>query len=58
MFGDVIVPDDPADVVTPIDGAYDTPSAVAEQPGRLHVAGFVATAAWREGDLAVLVGDR
>jgi tRNA (cmo5U34)-methyltransferase len=26
VFGDVVVPEDPADVVTPIDGVYDTPT--------------------------------
>ena len=31
VLGDVIVPDNPHDVVTPIDGVYDTPSTVADQ---------------------------
>ena len=31
VFGDVIVPDDPGDVVTPIDGTYDRPSRADEQ---------------------------
>ena len=28
VLGDVVVPEDPADVVTPIDGVYDRPSSV------------------------------
>lgn len=55
--GDVIVPTDPGDIVTPIDGVYDTPSTVADQLLWLQAAGFVATTAWLERDLAVLVGD-
>ena len=29
--GDVVIPDDPADVVTPIDGVYDEPSTIDDQ---------------------------
>ena len=57
VLGDVIVPDDPIDVVTPIDGEHDRPSTVAEQLEWLRDAGFDAHAAWVERDLAVLVGD-
>ena len=35
VLGDVVVPEDPADVVTPIDGVYDMPSTVADQLGWL-----------------------
>jgi tRNA (cmo5U34)-methyltransferase len=31
VLGDVVVPDDPADVVTPIDGVYDQPSTIGDQ---------------------------
>ena len=59
VLGDVIVPVDPADVVTPIDDdGYDTPSSVADQLGWLEAAGFTARAAWAHRDLAVLVADR
>ncbi len=58
VLGDVVVPADPADVVTPIDGDYDRPSPVADQLAWLADAGFDATAAWVERDLAVLVADR
>lgn len=57
VVGDVVIPEDPADVVTPIDGEYDKPSSAAEQLGWLREAGFRAQLAWVEADLAVLVGD-
>jgi tRNA (cmo5U34)-methyltransferase len=58
VLGDVVVPEDPRDVVTPIDGEYDQPSTVAEQLEWLAQAGFAAVVAWSSRDLAVLVGDR
>jgi tRNA (cmo5U34)-methyltransferase len=59
VLGDVIVPVDPADIVTPIDDdGYDKPSTVADQLGWLEAAGFQARVAWAHRDLAVLVGDR
>jgi len=57
VLGDVVVPEDPADVVTPIDGVHDTPSTVAEQLGWLEDAGFAPRVAWQHRDLAVLVGE-
>jgi len=57
VLGDVIVPDDPRNVVTPIDGVHDTPSTVADQLAWLRATGFAAAIAWLERDLAVLVGD-
>ena len=58
VLGDVVVPEDPADVVTPIDGVYDTPSRVDEQLRWLADAGLRPAVAWSERDLAVLVADR
>ena len=58
VLGDVVEPDDPADVVTPVDGVYDVPSRVDEQLAWLAEAGLDAQVAWSERDLAVLVGDR
>jgi tRNA (cmo5U34)-methyltransferase len=58
VLGDLIVPEDPADVVTPIDGVFDQPSTIAEQLAWLRAAGLDAELAWRERDLAVLVADR
>jgi tRNA (cmo5U34)-methyltransferase len=57
-LADVVVPEDPADVVTPIDGVYDTPSRVDEQLAWLSDAGLRPRVAWAERDLAVLVADR
>jgi tRNA (cmo5U34)-methyltransferase len=56
VLGDVVVPQDPADVVTPIDGVYDKPSTVAEQLEWLATAGFSARVVWERQDLAVIVG--
>ena len=56
VLGDIVVPEDPADVVTPIDGTYDVPSSAADQLAWLEDAGFAAEVAWAHRDLAVLVG--
>lgn len=58
VLGDLVVPDDPADVVTEIDGEFDTPSSAGDQLRWLTDAGFTATVTWSEKDLAVLVADR
>ena len=58
VIGDLVVPPDPADVVTPIDWEYDLPSSAEEQLAWLREAGLTARVAWRERDLAVLVGER
>jgi tRNA (cmo5U34)-methyltransferase len=58
VLGDVVVPEDPEDVVTPIDGVDDTPSRADEQLRWLADAGLTARVAWAERDLAVLVADR
>jgi cyclopropane fatty-acyl-phospholipid synthase-like methyltransferase len=57
VLGDVIVPEDPTDVVTPIDGDYDTPSSVAEHLQWLEAAGLPTRVAWVHRDLVVLVGE-
>jgi tRNA (cmo5U34)-methyltransferase len=57
VLGDVVVPDDPDDVVTPIDGDYDTPSRVEEQLRWLADAGLDARVVWVNRDLAVLAAD-
>lgn len=58
VVGDVVVPDDPADALTPLEPGFDLPSTVADQLTWLDAAGFDATTTWRERDLAVLVGVR
>jgi tRNA (cmo5U34)-methyltransferase len=57
VLGDVVVPDDPADVVTPIDGVYDRPSSVDDQVRWLAAAGLHAEVVWARQDLAVIVAD-
>lgn len=58
VLADLVVPDDPADVVTEVDGEYDVPSRVDEQLAWLREAGFRARLQWCDRDLAVLVADR
>jgi tRNA (cmo5U34)-methyltransferase len=57
VLGDVVVPDNPADVVTPIDGVYDQPSTVDDQLRWLAAAGFQAEVVWARHDLCVIVAD-
>lgn len=57
VLGDVIVPDDPADAVTPIDDDYDRPSSIADHLKWLDAAGFAARVTWAERDLAVFTAD-
>jgi tRNA (cmo5U34)-methyltransferase len=56
VLADVVVPEDPADVVTPLEEGFDLPSGVAEQLEWLAAAGLRAHVAWAHRDLAVLVG--
>jgi tRNA (cmo5U34)-methyltransferase len=57
-MGDVVVPDDPVDIVTPIDGRHDRPSGVVEQLQWLRDAGLRPVIAWAYRDLAVIAADR
>lgn len=57
VLADLIVPDDPADAVTPFTPGFDKPSPVADQLRWLAEAGFDARVSWAERDLAVLVAD-
>jgi tRNA (cmo5U34)-methyltransferase len=56
VVADVVVPEDPDDVVTPLDEGFDLPSSVADQLAWLADAGLEAHVAWARRDLAVLVG--
>lgn len=59
VLADVVIPEDPADAVTPIDDdGYDQPSSVADQLRWLEAAGLRAELAWTRRDLAVLTADR
>ncbi len=56
VLGDVVAPEDPADLVTPVDGDHDKPSSAEDQLRWLAAAGLRARVAWAHRDLAVLVG--
>jgi tRNA (cmo5U34)-methyltransferase len=57
VLADVVVPDDPRDVVVPVDPPYDQPSPVADQLTWLREAGFRPTVLWQEKDLVVVAAD-
>jgi tRNA (cmo5U34)-methyltransferase len=57
VLGDVIVPERPEDVVTPLSPEFDRPDSAENQVAWLKAAGFRARIAWQQDDLAVLVGD-
>lgn len=58
VLADVVVPDDPADAVTPLDVGYDQPSRADAQLQWLRDAGLSPTLRWSRRDLAVIVADR
>ena len=57
VMADVVVPDDPADVVTPLDPGFDLPETVPDLLAWLQDAGLRGRVAWQARDLAVLVAD-
>jgi tRNA (cmo5U34)-methyltransferase len=58
-FGDVVVPDDPADARTPLEEGFDLPSRADAQLSWLRAAGLLnAHVAWQRRDLAVIVADK
>ena len=58
VLADVIVPEDPADVVTPLDPCFDLPETVADLLAWLGDAGLRARVSWQARDLAVIVAER
>jgi tRNA (cmo5U34)-methyltransferase len=58
VLGDVVVPVDPADAITPLDAEYDRPSPLGVQLDWLRDTGFTVDVIWTEGDLAVVAADR
>jgi tRNA (cmo5U34)-methyltransferase len=58
VLGDVVIPVDPDDAVTPLTADHDRPSTLADQLRWLGDAGFDATATWSERDLVVVRADR
>jgi tRNA (cmo5U34)-methyltransferase len=57
VLGDVVVPGEPADVVTPIEEGYDLPDSVADQLEWLRAAGFEPRVTWSWRDCAVIAAD-
>jgi SAM-dependent methyltransferase len=53
VMGDVITPDDPADVLIENEPGYDFPSTIADQREWLSQAGFQVQTTWVCKDLAV-----
>lgn len=58
VLGDLVVPADPADVVTPIDWIDDTPSSLDEQLTWLAEAGLTTHVHWQHRDLTVVVAEK
>jgi len=58
VLGDVVIPVDAGDAVTPATSDHDRPSTVADQLRWLAEAGFEASVVWSERDLVVLRADR
>jgi tRNA (cmo5U34)-methyltransferase len=58
VLADVVVPERPEDVVTPIDGVMDLPDRVDDQLEWLREAGFDVELVWLEKDLAVVRATR
>lgn len=54
VMGDVIVPDSPADAVTPIEAGVDLPDRLDDLLAWLSEAGFDATVTWQWHDLVVV----
>jgi SAM-dependent methyltransferase len=57
VVGDVVVPEDPADAVTPLTAEHDRPSTLADQLRWLADAGLAARVVWAERDLVVVRAD-
>jgi len=57
VIGDVVVPDDPADAVTPLSPDFDLPSPVGDQLAWLRAAGFAPSVVWARRDLAVIAAN-
>lgn len=53
VLADLVVPEDPNDVVTPIDGIEDVPSSLADQLNWLSATGLSTEVTWQHRDLAI-----
>ena len=54
VMGDVVIPDDPADAVTPLTPEYDMPDRTEDLVAWLNDAGFETEVAWAFKDLVVV----
>lgn len=54
VMGDVVVPADPADAITPLTPDYDMPDETEDLLGWLSEAGFEPSVTWAAKDLAVI----
>jgi len=57
VLGDVVIPENPDDAVTPVTCGHDQPSTLADQLVWLAEAGFDAATTWTEHDLVVVRAD-
>jgi tRNA (cmo5U34)-methyltransferase len=58
VLGDLVIPLDPDDAVTPLTSDHDRPSTLADQLRWLRDAGLEPTTTWCERDLVVVRADR
>jgi tRNA (cmo5U34)-methyltransferase len=58
VMGDVVVPDDPIDAVTPLTPDYDMPDRTEDLLGWLKEAGFRPSLEWSFKDLAIIRSER
>ena len=54
VLADVVLPEDPADAVTPVETGFDLPDSLADQLEWLTAAGFDPLVAWAWKDCAVV----
>jgi tRNA (cmo5U34)-methyltransferase len=58
VMADVVVTDDPADMITPLDATEDRPDRLDDQLLWLRDAGFTPHVVWQSHDLVVITADR
>jgi len=57
VLGDVVVPEDPADAVTPLTPGYDKPDRADDLLEWLTAARFASAVTWSANDLVVIAAD-
>jgi tRNA (cmo5U34)-methyltransferase len=58
VIADLVVPEDSAEIVTPLEAGFDLPDSVADQLAWLAGAGLRPRVTWARRDLAVLVATK